>query len=119
MKALVEVLRAHWVLRRSEFARLRRYVQSHSVAPPRQPRVDTEQVVSAVQNACALYFTRSTCLHRSAALVRLLRASGHQAELVLGVRVEPYGGHAWAEVGGVVINDDPAEVARYIPVDRM
>lgn len=46
---------------------------------------------------------RHTCLRRAATLAALLRRSGHDAELVIGVRRAPDGGveaHAWLEHGG-------------------
>lgn len=109
----------HRVVRKNGFDRLRRYVKT-PIDPSRRPsEADIQRICAAVQTACTLYFRRSTCVHRSAALVRLLRAAGGDAHLVFGVQGEPYGGHAWVEIGGNVISDDPSVLSRYTVVERM
>jgi Transglutaminase-like superfamily/Coenzyme PQQ synthesis protein D (PqqD) len=60
---------------------------------------------SAVNRACTWHPKRSLCLQRASVLVCLLRSLGFQAEMVIGVHKMPFYGHAWAEVGGQVVND--------------
>ena len=60
---------------------------------------------SAVNRACTWHPKRSLCLQRASVLVCLLRSLGFQAEMVIGVHKMPFYGHAWAEVGGEVVND--------------
>lgn len=60
---------------------------------------------SAVNRACTWHPKRSLCLQRASVLVCLLRSLGFPAEMVIGVHKMPFYGHAWAEVGGQVVND--------------
>lgn len=59
----------------------------------------------ALDCACTYYPKFTRCLHRSAALVALLRVRGHAASLVIGVRKFPFLAHAWVELNGCIIND--------------
>lgn len=59
----------------------------------------------AVNRACTWHPKRSLCLQRASVLVCLLRSLGFPAEMVIGVHKMPFYGHAWAEVGGEVVND--------------
>jgi hypothetical protein len=64
-----------------------------------------------------------SCLPRSLALRNMLRNRGVAASVRIGVRAgdRPGGprldGHAWVEVGGKVVGDDPQHVARYAPYE--
>lgn len=60
---------------------------------------------SAVNRACTWHPRRSLCLQRAGVLVCLLRSLGFPAQMVIGVHKMPFYGHAWAEVGGKVVND--------------
>lgn len=66
-----------------------------------------ERICRAVDVAARFYFKRAWCLQRSLAAVLLLRLAGQPAELVIGVRRLPFLAHAWVEVEGCVVNDDP------------
>lgn len=66
----------------------------------------TEQcIVSAVDSAVCLYMKWVPCLQRSVVTARLLRWNGIDAHIVIGVRSEPFFGHAWVEVDGRIVND--------------
>jgi hypothetical protein len=58
------------------------------------------------------------CMHRALALQRMLARRGIAANLRIGIGRKPnlFPGHAWLEVGGVVVNDDAEVVARYVPL---
>lgn len=60
---------------------------------------------AAVNRACTWHPKRSLCLQRASVLVCLLRSLGFQAQMLIGVHKMPFYGHAWAEVGGRVVND--------------
>jgi hypothetical protein len=64
-------------------------------------------ICAAIARARIYYFKHAWCLQRSAAAVCFLRLRGVPAELVIGVRKIPFYAHAWAEVGGTVVNDQP------------
>jgi hypothetical protein len=59
-----------------------------------------------------------TCMHRSLALQRVLQRRGIAAALQIGIGRKPvlFPGHAWLEVDGALVNDDPEIVARYVPL---
>jgi hypothetical protein len=61
----------------------------------------------AVVLATCFYWKPVRCLQRSVCLVRLLRARGTAARLVIGYRPMPFFSHAWVEVNGRVVNDSP------------
>lgn len=67
----------------------------------------------AVTRARTYYFKHAWCLQRSAAAVCFMRLRGVPAEVVIGVRKIPFYAHAWAEVDGVVVNDQPAVRTMY------
>ena len=73
---------------------------------------DDEALVAAVCDAVVLaacfYWKPVLCLQRSVCAVRLLRARGQAARLVVGYRPVPFFSHAWVEVNGRVVNDSPA-----------
>jgi hypothetical protein len=72
----------------------------------------------AVDRAAAMYFKRAWCLERSLVTVLLLRLCGLPARLVLGAKRMPFGAHAWVELDGVVINDDPRHCTGYSVLER-
>lgn len=74
--------------------------------------------VHAVDRAASWYFKPVRCLQRSAATVLLMRLCGIPAELVVGARPVPFSAHAWVEVGGHVVNDDPRVQAYYLALER-
>jgi hypothetical protein len=57
-------------------------------------------------------------MHRSLALQRILGRRGIAATLQVGLGRRPklFPGHAWLEIDGAIVNDDPAIVARYVPL---
>ena len=59
-----------------------------------------------------------TCMHRALALQRVLARRGISATLRIGLGRRPqlFPGHAWLEVDGTIVNDDPSVVARYVPL---
>jgi hypothetical protein len=62
---------------------------------------------------------RPSCLVRSLALQSMLQARGQHGGVVrVGVRREGGGfvAHAWVELGGVALGEDPAVVRRYVPL---
>jgi len=62
---------------------------------------------------------KSWCLTRSLALGLMLRLRGKPAHLIIGIRPMPLAGHAWVELAGVVINDDPRVKFVYKQIDAL
>jgi Transglutaminase-like superfamily len=88
--------------------------------PPRTPNKDDEDFVSSVcytvNRATALWPTEVLCLQRSLSIALALRLGGIRSDLVIGVRPYPVEGHAWVEVNGRVISDDPAVCSNYVRI---
>ena len=80
------------------------------VAAGGRKAVDTDRtsaLCNAVATAACLYWKPVMCLQRSVCAVRLLRARGVPARLVIGYRPDPFLSHAWVEVDDRVVNDSP------------
>jgi len=109
-------------LRTCGFARLHRWLARTSEGR-RLPagealpaaRIDARALGLAARNLPL----RALCLERSLALWWLARRRGADAALRIGVRRTGGGieAHAWVEVGGVVVGDEPDVASRYLPFD--
>jgi hypothetical protein len=83
-----------------------------------ETRLDLERasrVSTAVDAGLGMLPVAATCLRRSLVLMRELRRLGLFSTLHVGVRQSEgrSEAHAWVEVSGVVINDDPHLTATY------
>lgn len=76
-----------------------------------------QAIARLVGIAAAHVPVRVACLHRSLVLWWLLRREGIACELRLGARAgsAPFGAHAWVQCAGVSLDEDAAQVARYVP----
>lgn len=80
-----------------------------------RPRLD--DTVAAFHALRPLLFTaRDRCLNDSLALVAFLAREGIASRWVIGVRVQPFGAHAWVQVDGLVLNDLHENVRHYEPI---
>ncbi|HSH45773.1 MAG TPA: lasso peptide biosynthesis B2 protein [Longimicrobiales bacterium] len=87
-------------------------------APGRRDVATVRAVAWGLTRAARYGLFRPRCLVRSLALQRMLRRHGvEDAELRIGVRVVDggFGAHAWVELDGRVVGDDPAHVATFVP----
>lgn len=75
-----------------------------------------KELVAAVDAASIIYPKKSYCLSWAVAFVYLARKNKWDCSLVIGVQSSPFYAHAWAEVAGEVVHDDPciAEVLSII-----
>jgi hypothetical protein len=118
--AFLELTLIHWVLWTEGLGGLREYLAVSSRPQSRNIGASLTKATTAANDAALLFPSQSTCLHRSALLVRILRTSGiTKATLALGLRCEPYCGHAWVEVEGVSLNEEMTTVADFAVVDRL
>ena len=84
-------------------------VRSTPVRPHRAACAELEAAIcEAVALACCFYWKPMLCLPRSVCTMRLLRAHGIAAQVVIGYRPAPFFSHAWVEVGGRAVNDSAA-----------
>lgn len=90
------------------------------VPVPSRPRVeDARRIALAVNRAANFGLFRPKCLVKSRALRKLLDADGVEgAQVRVGVQLSNgrFRAHAWVEYGGEVVGDDPAAVARFVPI---
>ena len=104
--ALVLLFSAEAIRKLGGFQSIHRGVEEWAMSLGNQPTDETlADACSAVNRACTWHPKRSLCLQRASVLVCLLRSLGFHAEMVIGVHKMPFYGHAWAEVGGAVVND--------------
>lgn len=68
------------------------------------------------QHARVLRSAADRCLPRSIALALRLARDGLAAQLVIGVRTNPFGAHSWTQHDDEVLNDTVEEVLRFTPI---
>lgn len=92
-------------------------------APPSESVHIAEQIGLAVDRVARFGFGRPLCLVRSIAIQDLLARAGIRGALLrVGVRVTPSHGfeaHAWVELHGCVVGDDPEYVASFDPISDL
>jgi hypothetical protein len=108
------VLRAYWMLiyfdfhlARGKFAALYRKVRDYPLSPSTEVAYPIEKVCAAIDMALIWYWKEVLCLQRSAATACLLKQHGVRAQMIIGTQQMPFRAHAWVEVEGRVINDNP------------
>lgn len=123
--SLPAVAAAIWVQRRIERRLASRGFQaillelSRARRPAKKPNPQTDQigpVICAFEQARLLRTAADRCLPRSLAIITQLAASRIHADLVIGVRDQPFGAHCWAQHGTVILNDSLEETRRYEPI---
>jgi hypothetical protein len=78
-----------------------------------------ESLARMVEAAGRYGLSPPSCLHRSLVLCFLLRRAGIRADLRIGTRRLDGGfeAHAWVELGGRVLNDEPDVRQRFAPLE--
>ena len=102
---------------RHDFASLHRRVRQCPLRLAPRNAIAPEELSLALDVACCFYPRRVLCLQRSAVLVRMLRANGIPAQMVIGVQTMPFKAHAWVEVGGQIVNDRLASREKYLVLE--
>jgi len=97
--------------------RCQRWIASVSANPAQTPALDCALKTAQLINTAAhqgIY--RANCLERSLALAFELRRSGIESQLRIGVSSgNGFQAHAWIEMDGVVLNDNPFVAREYKP----
>lgn len=102
------------------FQRLIRKVQRWPVAKPVMTDLEVCRRVRATVDRAQMYYPKKAmCLQHSAVVTCLLRRRGVPAEMVLGAQAFPPKAHAWAEVAGEVVNDQPSVKSEYRVLRRV
>lgn len=113
VRSIADVVTVTVSLQRHGAARLLR--PSDSPFPTAVDAADAMSVAERLDCVFAAMPFAPTCLRRSLALRRTLQRQGIEAPLTIGVRRGHAGieAHAWVEVDGVPVNDDPDAVSSY------
>ncbi len=120
LSAFIGLLAFDLLLKFRGFQSLIKKVEHWPTAEPRTADLAICRRVRAMVDRAQMYYPKKAmCLQRSAVITCLLRRRGLPAEMVLGAQEYPPSGHAWAEVGGVVVNDNPAVNTRYRELRRI
>ena len=109
-----------WLRRRSLADIAERLVALRARQPDRQHQSSTDAVRTSVESYTRLrpfaLSAHDRCLNDSLTLIHFLATQGLFARWVIGVRVDPFGAHSWAQVGDVVLNDYPERVRHFQPI---
>ena len=84
-----------------------------------RPRLRGDALVALAQEYQRARFAiplRRACLPDSLAMARVLRSHGAAVEIVFGVRLQPFGAHAWVQSGETLLSDNLATVMDFAPV---
>ena len=115
-KAFAELIRSGSYVSNGDFASLHQRVRSTRVS--KTCRYSCEVVCRAMDIACAWYWKKAQCLQRAAATTCLLRRCGTEAQMIIAAQRIPFKAHAWVEVQGRVVNDEPSVTNEYMVLDR-
>lgn len=74
------------------------------------------QGLAAMLATRRLIATQDKCLRWSIAVARHLARYGAYPNLVFGIRMQPFGAHAWIQAGDVVLNDSADHASQYAPI---
>ena len=118
LKAYCKLIYFDLFLARGNFSDLYEQVHKHPVGRPAPIPEITKTVCAAVDLACIWYWKEVLCLQRSAATVCLLKSCGVDAVMVIGAQQMPFKTHAWVEVDGHIVNDNPYISEIYAVLDR-
>ena len=79
----------------------------------------TDKLAAAFRVASVFIKVEGNCLPRTLAFVWLARRRRCDANLVLGVRINPFSAHCWAQGGDVVLNDRLDRTILFKPILRV
>jgi hypothetical protein len=87
----------------------------HTGTPPVSPEV-VGTVAHAFEKTALLASPTNQCLPRSLAIADQLFSMGIDADLVIGVKLRPFGAHCWVQHKGRLINDRPDRTRNFTPI---
>ena len=123
----VRILLESWFVQRIVEHRLKSVALSSAVArvarrkrfaehPAKSPSDVTRWCGIASQRLRLIIDSRDRCLSRSIALASHLAGKGCPFTLIFGVKLHPFGAHAWVQQRDMVLNSRLDEVAGYTPI---
>jgi hypothetical protein len=117
LRAYFGLIAHDFFMSRHDFASLNRRVREFTLRQGTAGTSATETVRFALDVACCFYPRRALCLQRSAVLVKILRAHGIPAHMVIGAQKLPFKAHAWVEVDGKIVNDRLASREKFLVLE--
>lgn len=79
-------------------------------------QVRAMQIIGAFEQTRLFRSAVDRCLPRSIALAERLARAGYRAQVIVGVKLQPFAAHCWVQSGGAILNESPEEAARYTPI---
>jgi hypothetical protein len=118
MIELARIFLAKWSLRRSGLAHgLRRLGARKKDADLRAAGTgELERIAAAFERCNSIVSPMDQCLPRSLAVAHRLLDFGLSPALIMGVRAQPFGAHAWVESENLIVNDRFDTVHPYTPI---
>lgn len=74
------------------------------------------KIISAFNHSQLVRTAADRCLPRSIALALCLAARDVRTQVVIGVKIAPFGAHCWVQAGEEVLNESVEEALRYHPI---
>ena len=83
---------------------------------PADVRRRPEALLRAYRAARPGFPEKPICRLDALGLVLFLNRHGHPADLVFGVRLEPFQAHCWAQLGAAAVNEPVDSLRQYVPI---
>jgi hypothetical protein len=103
-------------LRTRAFTSLIAGLRARKARRPAQPRASVQELLDAFCAARPLFPIRPICRLDAPAICALLWRHGHDAELVFGVRLNPFAAHCWARAHSAIVNEPHDALRQYTPI---
>lgn len=114
--ALAALAAASASLRRRPIAGTTAWLSRTKRRTPGRPRHRPEALLTAYRHARPWFPEKPICRLDALGIVLFLNRHGHPADLVFGVRLEPFQAHCWAQLGEAAVNEPPDGLAQYAPI---
>jgi hypothetical protein len=124
VRAYADLLRTrHWLRThglKSSLARLSRLRNARIRGRATHSGIDADsrvtRAIAAFLHARCYVPSDNSCLTDSMALVIFLASLGLASTLVIGVTLEPFSAHSWAQAGDMVLNETVTVATTYAPI---
>ncbi|GMU19519.1 MAG: hypothetical protein AMXMBFR12_07110 [Candidatus Babeliales bacterium] len=108
LKTFAQLAKVHRLLKRQGIKGVLNAIQETPNENLIIPSALQIQDLANLVDAASLFYPKKTfCLAWAATFVILARKKNWDSQLVIGVQAHPFYAHAWAQIDGKVIHDDP------------
>lgn len=106
--AVITLAAIHWRMKRKGIKGVLQTIPVYQQSILYEPTAQEIQHLADVVDCATRYYPNKTfCLAWAATFVTLARKKGWDSTLAIGVQAQPFYAHAWAEIKGTVVHDDP------------